>query len=81
MQMLLCAVLPNTPDSARAARNSVAGGAAGDAPDLLARAVADGLVRRHMLGQVIVEAAFVAVDIDCARAPAADDRGDETETT
>ena len=63
MQMLLCTVLPNTPHSLRDTQYGVAHRPGGDSPaDMLARAVAEGVIRRHVLGQVVVDAALVDVD-------------------
>ena len=62
MQVLLCAVLPNTPTSTRDTRRAAFARNGEDYPaDPLARAVADGLMRRHMLGDLLVEAALIDV--------------------
>ena len=62
MQVLLCAVLPNTPYSIRDTRRAAFARNGEDCPaNPLARAVADGLMRRHMLGDLVIEAALVDV--------------------
>jgi hypothetical protein len=75
MQVLLCAVLPNTPHSTRDGGDAAVARRGEDgAADLLARAVADGLMRRERLGDLVVEAALVDVDVGFARRAAADER-------
>jgi hypothetical protein len=63
MQVLLCAVLPNAPRATRDPRvAAVERISRTNVKDPLALAVAGGLLRSHMVDNVVLDAALVEVD-------------------
>ena len=63
MQVLLCAVLPNASHAPRAPQVAASDRMSRtNVTDPLALAVADGLLRSHMVDNVVVDAALVEID-------------------